>query len=179
MTESVASGFAGVVLRPIEDDDLEYLFRVYASSRAQEMSLLVQWSDIEKEIFLRDQFRLQHRHYQTHYPNARYDVIERDGEPIGRFYVERMKNEIRVMDIALLPAHRNQGLGRALMREVLDEAARERKFVSLHVEDRNPAKRLYERMGFTEAGDVSFYKLMRWIPNGLTPTFENRPLDGA
>ena len=39
--------------------------------------------------------------------------------------------------------------------------------VSLHVEDDNPARRLYDRLGFVEIAEVTFYKLMHWIPPGL------------
>lgn len=156
----------GVTLRAFHEGDLEFLYRVYAASREHEMALLVDWTAAMKEAFLRDQFRLQHHHYQTHYPDASYDVIEKQEEPIGRFYVARMANEVRVMDIALLPDHRGRGIGSALMRELLDEAGRARKFVSLHVENENPAKRLYERLGFIEAGEVGCYELMHWTPPG-------------
>ena len=176
MTESSSSapvGSVGVDLRPSTESDAEFLFRVYASSREHEMNMLGDWSAAQKETFLREQFRLQHHQYRTYYPNACYDVIEKDGESIGRLYVEHMKNEIRVMDITLLPEYRDRGIGRALMKDVLRKAARVRKFVSLHVEDSNPAKRLYERMGFVEVGEVSFYKLLHWVPPGLTPKFED------
>ena len=163
-----------VGVRPSNEDDLEFLYRVYASSRESEMSLLVEWSATQKDSFLREQFRLQDRHYKTHYPNARFDVIEIDDQPAGRLYVYRMKNEIRLMDIALLPDYRNRGVGRTLVQDLLDEAARVRKFVSLHVEDENPAKRLYQRMGFVDVREVSFYKLMHWVPKGLTPKVDGR-----
>ena len=68
------------------------------------------------------------------------------------------------MDIALLPEHRNRGLGGALVRELLDEAAAAGCLVSLHVEENNPARRLYQRLGFRDVADVSFYKLMHWEP---------------
>ena len=71
------------------------------------------------------------------------------------------------MDIALVPAERNSGIGGKICRELMDEATQAGKIVSLHVEEDNPAKRLYERLGFVEAGDVSFYKLMHWCPPGL------------
>ena len=143
------------------------------------MSLLVDWSVAQKEVFLREQFRLQHHHYHTHYPNARYDIIEKDSEAVGRFYVERMKQEIRILDIALLPKHRGQGIGGALTEELLDEATRLGKFVSLHVEANNPAKRLYRRLGFVDVGEVSFYKLMRWNQPAGTPAVGNETPGGA
>ena len=160
----------GVTLRAFEPSDLEFLYRVYASSRAGEMAMVTDWSEEQKETFLRFQFNAQHTHYQQHYPQASYDIISMGSERIGRFYVERMPKEIRVMDIALLPEYRNQGIGRELMQAVLNEAGRiSPKLVSLHVEPENPAKRLYERLGFTVAGEVSFYQLMHWVPPGLTP----------
>ena len=160
-----------IVLRPAGDGDLEFLYRVYAASRADEMAMVVDWDEKQKEAFLRQQFDAQHRHYHAHYPDARYEIIVRDGEDIGRLYVEPMVNEIRVMDIALLAEHRGRGIGGALMREVLDEAAASDRFVSLHVEEHNPARGLYQRLGFTDAGEVTFYKLMHWLPAGLTPVF--------
>jgi ribosomal protein S18 acetylase RimI-like enzyme len=164
---------SGTALRKFRESDLEFLYRVYASTRADEMAMIVDWSRVQKEAFLRSQFQAQHRYYQENYPNASYDIIVNHGRDIGRFYVERMNNEIRIMDIALLPEERNRGLGRALMQAVLDEAVRTRRFVSLHVEERNPAMRLYKRMGFMIVGEVSFYKLMHWFPEGLTPVLES------
>ena len=83
---------------------------------------------------------------------------------IGRLYVDRWADEICLMDIALLPEFRNRGIGGALMRDLLAEAEREGKLLSCHVEEANPAKRLYERLGFVVAGEHTFYKLMHWRP---------------
>ena len=150
---------------------MAFLYRLYATTRAQEMALLADWSDARKEDFVRGQFNAQHAHYQSHYPDARYDIIVKSRDDIGRLYVCPMTNEIRLMDITLLPERRNRGIGGALVREVMAEAEDSQRFVSLYVEDENPAKRLYERLGFVDAGEVPFYKLMRWVPSGLTPVF--------
>ena len=172
MRTIVKTARPGVTLRAFSPSDLEFLYQVYASSRLDEMAMILDWSEEQKEAFLRFQFKAQHTHYQQTYPQARYDIILMGSERIGRFYVERMQNEIRVMDIALLPEYRNQGIGRLLMQEVLIEAERTPpKLVSLHVEPENPAKRLYERLGFMVAGEVSFYQLMHWVPPGLTPSY--------
>lgn len=158
-----------MTLRACLPADLEFLLRVYAASRSDETALPTQWTDADKDAFLRFQFHAQDTHYRTQYPRARYDVIVRDGQDIGRLYVERTTHEVRIVDIALLPAHRNQGIGRALVQAVLDEAERGGKIVSLHVELHNPAQALYHRMGFTVAGNADVYQLMHWIPPRLTP----------
>lgn len=179
MQTTRATRVAGVTLRPATADDREFLYRVYAASRADEMAMVVDWSDAQKETFLRQQFHAQDHQYHEHYPDARYDLIVRDGENAGRLYVQPMGHEIRVMDIALLPEHRGQGIGGALMGEVMDEARESGRFVSLHVEEHNPARRLYQRLGFVDAGEVTFYKLMHWVPPGHTPVFADGPADGA
>ncbi len=166
MSESLRGVPAGVRLRPITDRDLPFLHRVYAESRAEEMALVADWSDAQKAEFLRFQFEAQHAHYTKHYPDARLDVIVLDGEDVGRLYVARLAGEIRLMDIALLAGHRGRGIGGALVRALLEEARRDGCFVTLHVEDHNPARRLYERLGFVKAGEEGIYTRMRWTPPG-------------
>ncbi|MBL8254137.1 MAG: GNAT family N-acetyltransferase, partial [Candidatus Competibacter sp.] len=108
-------------LRAIQPEDRDFLFRVYASTRAEELAL-TGWDETQKQAFLAQQFEAQHHHYQTHYQGARFDLILLDGEPVGRLYVARWREEIRIMDIALLPDHRNCGIGGGLLRDLLEEA---------------------------------------------------------
>jgi predicted GNAT family acetyltransferase len=89
-------------------------------------------------------------------------VIVVDGQPVGRLYVARWAEEIRVVDIAVLPEYRNRGIGSALLRDLMAEAAAAGKPLSIHVERFNPAVRLYARLGFAPAGDAGVYLLMRW-----------------
>jgi ribosomal protein S18 acetylase RimI-like enzyme len=110
------------------------------------------------------QFQAQHVYYQEHYAQAAFDVIEQDGEAIGRLYVDRRPDEIRIVDIALLPSHRRQGIGSAFLRDLLDEGARAGLPVSIHVERFNPALSLYERLGFQHVSDHGVYYLMQWSP---------------
>ena len=167
MTDPRPTSYPGVTLRPSEKHDLDFLYGVYAASRAAEMALLTDWSEAQKEAFLRAQFQAQQTHYHSHYPGARFDVIVADGADVGRLYVAPMSGELRLMDIALLPQHRNRGIGRALVQDVLDEASRQGLRVSLHVEAENPAKRLYARLDFVEVGEDSIYKRMEWVPPTL------------
>jgi ribosomal protein S18 acetylase RimI-like enzyme len=141
-----------VTLRPARPDDRELLFRVYASTRAEELAN-VPWDDEAKEGFLRAQFDAQDRWWREHYVDASFDVVLVDGEPAGRLYVCASEDEIRIVDIALLPEHRGSGIGSALLGDVLADGRR----VTIHVERMNPALRLYERLGFALAEDRGVY----------------------
>lgn len=150
-------------LRPMTGADMPFLYEVYAGTRAEELSQ-VPWSDEEIQAFLDMQFRAQHAHYQKTFPEAAYQIIEQAGEPIGRLYLDRRPDEIRIIDIALLPEWRGGGIGGALMRQILDEAALAGRPVRIHVERNNPAMSLYGRLGFRKVENRGVYWLMEWLP---------------
>jgi ribosomal protein S18 acetylase RimI-like enzyme len=153
---------ASVTLRPVDEHDDRFLRRLYAALREDEFRL-VAWDDTRTQAFLRQQFDAQDAHYRT-YDNARFDVIEVDSEPAGRLYVARWEDEIRIMDIALLPEYRGKGIGTQLLRKLLDECARTGRRVSIHVEKNNPALSLYVRLGFVPVRDRGVYLLMEASP---------------
>lgn len=148
-----------VELRPATPADRELLTAVYASTRTDELAA-VAWSPAEREAFVLMQFDAQDRHYRSHFPHADYDVVVVDGRPAGRFYVDRGPGELRVLDVALLPMARGRGIGTRLLRDLLAEADAAGVPVRLHVETFNPARRLYERLGFTAAGQSGVHVLM-------------------
>ena len=152
---------AGLTFRPISDADQQFLARVYASTRKQELAATAM-TEAQKAAFLEAQFHLQHAHYQKYYPEADWLVVMFAGEDIGRLYIERWPSQHRIIDIAFLPEHRGKGYGEALLRDLLDEAAACGKDVSIHVEKYNPAMRLYRRLGFTTEEDKGVHDLMRW-----------------
>lgn len=144
-------------LRPVTEADREFLLAVYASVRAPELEQ-VQWPEGAREAFVLQQFQAQDRYYREYYVNASFDVIEVDGRPAGRLYVDRWPAEIRIVDIALAPEFRGAGVGAALLRELIAEAEASGRTLTIHVEHANPARRLYERLGFkpvVERGHVT------------------------
>ncbi len=149
--------------RSITGADQVFLRKLYASTRAPEMAA-VPWEPAEKQAFLSRQFEAQHKFYMEQFPDASFDLVLEDGEPIGRLYLDRRENEHRLIDIALLPAYRGRGIGGRLMRDVLEEAARVGKSVRIHVEQDNPAMHLYKRLGFSKIEDQGVYDLMEWRP---------------
>ena len=147
----------------MDDADLPFLARVYASTRAEELAV-TGWTEAQTSAFLDMQFRAQHAHYMKHYPQADWLVVMSGADDIGRLYIERWPNQHRVIDIALLPAYRRKGLGAALLGDIIEEARAVGKAVSVHVEKHNPAMQLYKRLGFVVAEDKGVYDLMECPP---------------
>lgn len=155
-----------LTLRPVTDDDHAFLRRVYASTRREELAPLG-WPEEMFTAFTAQQYQAQTAHYWAHYDSSRFCVVEHDGQPVGRFYVDRWSDQIRVVDIALLPEHRNRGWGTALLEQVLAEGERDGLPVTIHVESFNPAQRLYERLGFRRIdGGNDVYWLLAKQPIG-------------
>ena len=152
-----------VSVRPIRPDDAAFLYEVYASTRTEELAV-VDWDEAQKAAFLHMQFTAQHQFYQERYTRTDFLIILRDAVPVGRLYVARWQDEIRIVDIALLPPYRNTGIGTAILRDLLAEAAAAQKPVRIHVEKFNPALRLYERLGFAPIEDKGVYLFMEWSP---------------
>jgi ribosomal protein S18 acetylase RimI-like enzyme len=148
-------------LRPIGREDDSFLARVYASSREEELAI-TGWSEGQKADFCRRQFDAQSAYYAENYPGASFQIIQRDGWPIGRLYVDRWEKEIRIVDITLLPEARGTGIGTKLLRELQEEARRSGKSLTIHVERFNRALGMYQRLGFREIEDKGVYLLMEW-----------------
>jgi ribosomal protein S18 acetylase RimI-like enzyme len=150
-------------LRPRTEADDPFLRDVYSSCRAAEMAI-VSWSAEQKAAFLRMQYDAQRAHYDKLYPDASYLVIERDGVPVGRLYIARDPDVIRLMDIALIEDARGAGIGTRLLNDVLAEATGSGRGVVLYVERNNPAMQWYSRLGFEGIGESGIYVQMRWMP---------------
>lgn len=156
-------GGGEVALRPLTAADEPFALSVYASTREEELAP-VPWSDEQKAAFVAMQFAAQSAHYARHYDGMTSDVILVDGEPAGRLLVARWREEIRIVDITLLPAFRGRGAGSELLAELMDEATEMGKRLSIHVEQTNRALGLYKRLGFAVVGDTGVYLRMEWDP---------------
>jgi ribosomal protein S18 acetylase RimI-like enzyme len=163
--DGLSSAITGVDLRPATPDDREFLLAVFRTTREDELAL-TNWTELEKAAFIDAQFRAQDSYYREVYPDGRFLVVTLANQPIGRLYLVRLADELRVIDIALVPSHRGQGIGSSLLADVTAEADAAALPVSLHVEPWNPAKRLYERLGFRTIEVRGIYELMERAPAG-------------
>jgi GNAT superfamily N-acetyltransferase len=156
-------------LRPVSSNDDGFLIKLYASSRAEEMAGLP-WDQDQRDSFMQMQFAAQQQDYKRRFPDGDHRLLLVDGEPAGRVYLARSGKEIRILDIALLPEHRNKGIGTGVIKGLLDEAARTQRPIRVYVEQFNPAMRLFERLGFSKTEDIGSHFLLEWraADTGLT-----------
>ena len=169
VTAPAAVNRDAITLRPVTDADYQFLESLYYSTREDELQHFP-FDDEQKKQFIAQQFAAQTEHYRIHYPTARFRVIELNGERIGRIYVDEWASQIRLVDIALVPAQRGSGIGTMLLHDVLEQGVAANKPVTIHVEAYNPALRLYRRLGFTQIDTNGIYFLMEWCPPGYVKT---------
>lgn len=157
-----------VSLRPESPGDESFLYAVYASTREEELAL-TNWDETMRRAFLHQQFNAMRQGYRSMFPAGEFWIIELDGKPAGRMVIHRDAAELRVVDLALLPAHRNQGVGTFLLRQLCAKAD---KPVRLSVLQHNRALRWYARLGFVKTGELGFYDELEWRPaaNPVAPT---------
>lgn len=152
----------GIVLRPAVDADLGWLRALYRQLRAHEFAPMG-WPPQALCAFLDQQFVMQHLHYVRYYERADFLVVEFDGAPAGRLYLQRAAPEHLLVDISLDARVRGGGIGSALIRWAQDEAHARGRGMRLHVEHGNHgARRLYERLGFAVTETLPTHALMRW-----------------
>ena len=143
-------------------DDNAFLLALYASTRAAELAQ-VQWQEGQREAFVKWQFEMQRREYDARFPDAEYHVILIDNQPVGRIWIGRTKEEIRLLDIALLPEFQSRGAGTSLLNWLIEVARRENKVLRHMVFVLNDeAHRFYERLGFVVIEEFGAYKHMEW-----------------
>ena len=150
-----------VTLRPVTRDDEPFLIRVYGSTRLAELAL-TGWDESQRDAFVKAQFAAQLHHYLANFPEAEHHIILSDDRPVGRLYIGRLEREIRILDITVLPEHRNAGIGTAVLLEILKESEKTGIPVHIYVESFNPSLRLFERLGFRRADISGIHFLMEW-----------------
>ena len=120
MAVDIPSPFGLLHLRPERSDDGDFRFALFCNSRLPEWDLI---DPAFKQQLMPQQFQAQTTGYAAQFPNARFDIIELAGEPIGRIVVDRPGTCLHIVDQAIVPHLRNRGIGTAIMRALMNEAA--------------------------------------------------------
>ena len=166
--ETVDTPAGAVVLRPEREGDRDFRFALFCGSRPPEWAMAALAPDALDKV-MRLQFRAQTVSYAKQFPQARFDIVEQAGAPIGRIVVDREPGAIHIVDQAIVPSRRGRGIGSAIMRRIMAEAAGRGVPVNLEVGDSNdPSLRLYLRLGFAIVEEFPMYLNLRWTPPGGT-----------
>jgi ribosomal protein S18 acetylase RimI-like enzyme len=150
-----------LVLRQVvlpEDDD--FLRELYFASRG-DLEGAVLPEDLKRNLLLM-QYQAQSIAYTQQYPKASHEIVELDGQAIGRMMIDRRKEFICAVDISIIPERRSHGIGTTLLRRVMEECAEKNLPCTLQVLITNPARRLYERLGFRIVDNDGVRFSMTW-----------------
>jgi ribosomal protein S18 acetylase RimI-like enzyme len=161
-------------LRPVRASDLTFLRELYVATRIEEL-IAAGLSSAVAQTLLEQQFAVRETSFETAYPQAEWSLVELDGALVGRLTVARLASELRLVDIAVLPSLSNQGIGTALLGDLLARAGEAGLSVTLHVDLTNRAAELYTRMGFTVTAEHGLYRRMDWN----APSLQETPKPGS
>jgi GNAT superfamily N-acetyltransferase len=156
-----------VALRLATEADEPFLIKLYADSREAEMAALG-WDEPQRTAFVLHQFAAQTTHYLRYFPHAKHDIIEAEGLPVGRLWVERNQDEIRILDLLVLTGTRRQGIGGGLVQALQAEAERELKPLRVSIETLSPARSLFDQLGFVPEEEKGPHLLLAWEPAALS-----------
>ena len=151
-------------LRPVTPDDEPFLYELYKQAHDVELPL-DQMDAGQRELIWKMQFFAQQQTYSAQYPKAEDKIILVQGRRAGRLLVERTENEIRGVDIGLLPEYRSTGIGSLVIRDLMAEAEATGKPFRIQVVKTNRAARLYERLGIYKTGESGMHFSMEWPPD--------------
>jgi ribosomal protein S18 acetylase RimI-like enzyme len=156
---------AEIALRPVNVDDEDLLFAVYAAVRKDEVAAFG-WGEEQANAFLRFQFASRRAAYALQFPAAEYSVILVGARPAGSLIVERRDDAISLTDIAILPEFQRHGAGSRVLDLLKNEAAAAGKPLVLSVDHTNPiARQFYLERGFRVTGTSQINCSMRWTPD--------------
>jgi GNAT superfamily N-acetyltransferase len=161
-------GARQVRFRPVTAEDEPFLLKVYGSTRLEELAL-TNWSEAQREAFLQMQLTAQQAHYREHYPTGEHMIVLVNDQAVGRLYVADIAQEVRLLDLTVLPASRNAGIGTPIIKELMAEAAALGKPLRIYVENYNRSRELFARLGFVKIGESGYSDFLEWRPSPPAP----------
>jgi ribosomal protein S18 acetylase RimI-like enzyme len=161
-TPAPSSSASRIRRRPECAADDGFRFDLFCGSRAPGEDLAALDAPL-RERLMRQQFQGQNASYRANYPDARFEIVEHAGAPIGRIVTARTPDAVLIVNIALIAAWRRRGIGASLVNGVLDEARAAGLPVRLFVFATNaPALRFYLRLGFKPIESSAIGMRLEW-----------------
>jgi ribosomal protein S18 acetylase RimI-like enzyme len=159
---ALTSALAAFNARPASAADAAFLALLYRSTRPDLDSTTAR-PELVLSIMGMQQ-RLQGADYARRFPNAHYLILEHAGAAVARVVVDIDAERLHLVDIAVLPAVRGKGIGRAILTALQHYSANLQLPICLSVHLHNEAaRRLYLALGFHTVGFGEAAERMRWM----------------
>jgi ribosomal protein S18 acetylase RimI-like enzyme len=143
-----------ISLRQATQNDHDFLYGLVKTTMREYVEPIWGWDE-----------EWQRAYFQEHFDPTQDQIIVLGGQDIGAISVEIRPEEHFLARLYLLPAYQRYGIGTHLVRSILDKAFAKGLTVTLQVLKGNPAKRLYERLGFAETEETETHYLMKAAPS--------------
>jgi ribosomal protein S18 acetylase RimI-like enzyme len=145
------------ILRQASENDREFLYELHCRTMREVIEKTWGWDE-----------EWQRKDFDRRFADYFASVIESDGRRIGGLLLEPSQDFIYIHEIQVLPEWQGQGIGTAVVRQIIEQAANRGASVTLSVVPANPrAKQLYERLGFEVTGfEAPFFRMRFSPPNG-------------
>lgn len=128
-----------------------FAYRLFAQDKLAQFAA-IGMPQPQAENLVQMQWRGRNLTYATQYPGAEDCVIFlEDGTPVGHYLLQKTPRNSHLVDLAVLPEWRGQGIGTQALRQIVQQTAGAA--LSLRVEKKNPARNLYTRLGFVVVGE--------------------------
>ena len=144
---------AKIDLRPAREDDFDFLWQLHRDELQEYVAAIWGWD----EGWQLDRFR-------EHFDPGKREIILYQGQTAGTVGVEWQVDALYLAYIAINSAYQGRGLGTAILQRLIREAGERELPLTLTVLRGNPAKRLYERLGFvvTKESEIRFWMACLW-----------------
>ncbi|MBI4470015.1 MAG: GNAT family N-acetyltransferase [Acidobacteria bacterium] len=140
-------------LRPAAPVDLDQAYNIHKAAMRPHVEPIWGWDETE-----------QRRRFGAVFAHRPMQIIEQNSEAVGLLCVEDRLEELVLETIELLPESQGHGVGTDLIRDLLRQAGERRIPVTLQVFHNNPARRVYDRLGFRIYEETPTHVRMRWDP---------------
>ena len=136
-----------ISLRPIKTEDFEFLWKLHNAALKNYVEQTWGWDET-----------FQRKTFEADFDPKNGEIIVFDGNDIGFWWTIEKENEILLASIRLLPEFQNRKIGTRLIQELIRDSE---KSIRLQVLKINPARNLYEKLGFKIEGETGTHFLMR------------------
>lgn len=145
--------FTKLTLRMVVPEDKPFIQDVYFETQRWLIEALFGWRGDEIEL----------AKFAESYDAGNTSIIVVDDDDVGWLTVQRGEH-IELEAIYLKPSAQGRSIGTAVVQDLISEAQSAAKPLRLSTAKINPARQLYERLGFVDVGESEFKTFMEWRP---------------